>query len=246
MMPSLVGATAPFPQTTPLTLSLKSSPFRLKSTLIKTATTTFITKPVASTQEGKSTAGVTTMTRPMSGANPFTDNDNDGFSIECDFDCDDNDPELNTADYDGDGLSTCDGDCIDFDALTESLTLMEMATLTVLTSTATSATHSFTPMPRVVLTESTKIAMEWTMKPLSMSATDRPVSSTYLGRQSVRAKPQAGLFMRRQTLTSPQYLLGTHPLAVSTLMGNPLLEWVSKYCGICAAEHRLSGCSGGK
>ncbi|MEC8381074.1 MAG: MopE-related protein [Myxococcota bacterium] len=55
---------------------------------------------------------------PAEWCEAFTDNDNDGYSIECDLDCDDNDPELNTADYDGDGLTTCDGDCIDFDALT--------------------------------------------------------------------------------------------------------------------------------
>ena len=40
------------------------------------------------------------------------DVDGDGYST-CDGDCDDTDATLETADVDGDGYSTCDGDCDD-------------------------------------------------------------------------------------------------------------------------------------
>jgi hypothetical protein len=45
-----------------------------------------------------------------------TDNDGDGFST-CDGDCDDANPLLNPADADTDGFSTCDGDCDDTNPL---------------------------------------------------------------------------------------------------------------------------------
>lgn len=46
--------------------------------------------------------------------NPGVDNDGDGYDM-C-TDCNDNDPHLNYDDIDGDTVSTCDGDCDDFDS----------------------------------------------------------------------------------------------------------------------------------
>jgi len=54
----------------------------------------------------------------------MTDNDGDGWgycspengSIVPGTDCDDEDPDLNNDDVDGDGFSTCDGDCNDYDS----------------------------------------------------------------------------------------------------------------------------------
>ena len=45
----------------------------------------------------------------------MNDSDNDGFAPIADggSDCDDTDPDLNALDADGDGQSTCDGDCDD-------------------------------------------------------------------------------------------------------------------------------------
>ena len=42
------------------------------------------------------------------------DRDGDGLST-CDGDCDDFDPLVSNGDADGDGFSVCDGDCDDFD-----------------------------------------------------------------------------------------------------------------------------------
>lgn len=43
-----------------------------------------------------------------------TDADGDGTCAE--VDCDDNNASLNRRDYDGDGVTSCDGDCADSDA----------------------------------------------------------------------------------------------------------------------------------
>jgi subtilisin-like proprotein convertase family protein len=48
---------------------------------------------------------------------PCLDEDGDGATT-CDGDCDDDDPSLNLKDVDGDGHSTCDADCDDGDART--------------------------------------------------------------------------------------------------------------------------------
>ena len=49
--------------------------------------------------------------------------DGDGYgnvnvsgNVTAGTDCDDSDSALNSDDYDGDGFSTCDGDCNDYDA----------------------------------------------------------------------------------------------------------------------------------
>ena len=46
------------------------------------------------------------------------DSDGDGYST-CDGDCDDGDATLNLSDKDNDGYSTCDGDCDDSDETLE-------------------------------------------------------------------------------------------------------------------------------
>ena len=69
--PSHAGATAQLVQIVLQTLNLKNYPYRLKSTSITTLTSTFSTKPVGSTQRGKSTAWATTLTHLLSGAKPL-------------------------------------------------------------------------------------------------------------------------------------------------------------------------------
>ena len=63
-----------------------------------------------------------TLSREMEGPdhkaslNP-SDFDGDGAS-SCDGDCNDFNSSLNLSDFDGDGISSCDDDCNDFDAST--------------------------------------------------------------------------------------------------------------------------------
>ena len=46
----------------------------------------------------------------------FVDLDGDGAQRPAGGDCDDTSPAINPADYDSDGITTCQGDCNDFDA----------------------------------------------------------------------------------------------------------------------------------